>query len=214
MRGTLVSNDPIIPISDEQAKLARELVTVGRDTGGYLADILGDLPKDLVGLLVGDRVKLLRAERLARQWEKAKKRLKDRGVDPTEEAPSLKLVLPILAAAADENREELQDLWERLLAAAMDPKRQKYVRQSLISTAAQMDPFDVLVFREVYANPSGNWTPNGRDFMVSKLQSSQEEVLVSFDNLVRLKCITFVSQPPINPIVAPLGRMLMNAVRD
>jgi hypothetical protein len=50
--------------------------------------------------------------------------------------------------------------------------------------------------------------------MVSKLQSSQEEVLVSFDNLTGLKCITFVSQPPINPIVAPLGRMLMNAVRD
>jgi len=80
--GALMSNDSIIPISDEQAKLARELVAVGRDTGGYLADILGDLPKDLVGLLVGDRVKLLRAERLAKQWGKAKKRLKDRGVDP------------------------------------------------------------------------------------------------------------------------------------
>src|SRR5882724_12910475 len=75
--GALMSNDSIIPISDEQAKLARELVAVGRDTGGYLADILGDLPKDLVGLLVGDRVKLLRAERLAKQWGKAKKRLKD-----------------------------------------------------------------------------------------------------------------------------------------
>src|SRR5712664_3266802 len=202
--GALMSNDSIIPISDEQAKLARELVAVGRDTGGYLADILGDLPKDLVGLLVGDRVKLLRAERLAKQWGKAKKRLKDRGVDPPE-APSLRLMLPILAAAADENREELQDLWERLLAAAMDPNRRKYVRQLLISTAAQMDPFDVLIFREVYGNPSGNWTPNGRDFMMAKLQSSQEEVLVSFDNLARLKCITFVSQhPPINPIVAPL----------
>jgi hypothetical protein len=123
-------------------------------------------------------------------------------------------MLPILAAAADENREELQDLWERLLAAAMDPNRQRFVRQSLISTVSQMDPYDVLVFREVYGNPSANWAPNGRDFMKAKLQSSQEEVLVSFDNLARLKCIAFVSDPQVNPIVAPLGRLLMSAVRD
>src|SRR5258705_6797837 len=64
-----------------------------------------------------------------------------------------------------------------------------------------------LASRIEFPTMTGNWTPNGRDFMMAKLQSSQEEVLVSFDNLARLKCITFVSQhPPINPIVAPLGR--------
>jgi hypothetical protein len=174
---------------------------------------LGDLPKDLVFLLAGDRVKVLRAERLATLWEKAKQRLGDQGIaqpDP----PSLKLALPILAAAADENRKELQDLWARLLAAAMDPKRQSFVRQSLVSTVRQTDPFDVLVFRAVIDNPSGNWSPNGRDYIKGMLDSSQEEVLVSFDNLVRLNCIKFGSVPNINPFVATLGRLLMMAVRD
>ena len=46
----------LIPISDEQAKLVRA-------ASEYLADILGDLPKDLLGLLVGDRVKAKRLER-------------------------------------------------------------------------------------------------------------------------------------------------------
>jgi abortive infection alpha-like protein len=208
-----MSDKDLIPLSEEQAKLWREIIAASRDIGGYLTSILDDLPKDLVGLLVGDRVKVLRAQRLASLWAKAKRRLQDRGIEQPE-PPSLKLALPILAAAADENREELQDLWERLLAAAMDPKRQGFVRQSLISTVKQMDPFDVLVLRTVYDNPSGSWTPSGRDFMVSRFQSSQEEVLVSFDNLAKLNCIAFASAPNINPLMAPLGRLLMRAVAN
>jgi hypothetical protein len=45
-----MGDNNLIPISDEQAKLVRA-------ASEYLADILGDLPKDLLGLLVGDRVK-------------------------------------------------------------------------------------------------------------------------------------------------------------
>jgi hypothetical protein len=43
--------DNLIPISDEQVKLGQEIVGARRDAGGYLADILGDLPKDFLGLL-------------------------------------------------------------------------------------------------------------------------------------------------------------------
>ena len=150
-----MTNDSLVPISDEQAKLGQDIVGAGRDLGRYFADILGDVPNDLMSLLVGDRIKILRAERLTILWKKTKKRLKEQGIsDP--ELPSLKLVLPILAAAADENREELLDLWERLLAAAIDPKKQGFVRQSLISTVRQMDSFDVLVLRVVADFSSGN----------------------------------------------------------
>ena len=60
-----MSDDNLIPISDEQAKLGQQILRIGRDFGGYLADILSELPKDLVGLLAGNRVKVARAERLA-----------------------------------------------------------------------------------------------------------------------------------------------------
>lgn len=114
--------DSLIPISDEQAKLGQEIVGAGRDAGGYLAEILDDLPKDLLGRLIGDRVKINRKENFIRLWHKAKKRLADQGIE--EPAPANpKLALPILIAAADENNEELQDLWARLLAAAMNPAR-------------------------------------------------------------------------------------------
>ena len=53
-----MGDDSLIPISDEQAKLGQELVKAVRDASGYFTDILGDIPKDLLGLLIGDRLKV------------------------------------------------------------------------------------------------------------------------------------------------------------
>jgi hypothetical protein len=61
------------------------------------------------------------------------------------EPPSLKLALPILAAAADESHEELQDLWARLLAAAMSPKKSKLIRLRFVEVLKKLDPPDALV---------------------------------------------------------------------
>ena len=122
-----MSDGIIIPISDEQAKLGQEIVGAGRELGGYMASILGDLPKDLVGVLLGDRVRAWRAERLAKLWNKTKERRLEQGITEPDSS-NLKLALPILSAAVDENSEELQDLPARLLAAAMNPSRSKEVR--------------------------------------------------------------------------------------
>src|SRR5580704_12287112 len=101
-----MGDESLIPISDEQAKLGQELIKAARDGGGYFADILGDFPKDLFGLLVGDRVKAKRIERIEKLWRETRERLQDRGVaDP--EPPSLKYAIPILQAAADEENAEL-----------------------------------------------------------------------------------------------------------
>ena len=108
------------------------LFSLLRDASGYFTVIFGDLPKDLIGLLVGDRVKAKRIEKMAALWQRTRERLRDRGIDP--EPPSLKYAIPILEAAADEENEELQDLCSRLLAASMDPKRRDEMRQSFIQT--------------------------------------------------------------------------------
>jgi hypothetical protein len=104
-----MGDDSLIPISDDQAKLLQEFIKAVRGLGGWFADILGDTPKDLVGYLIGDRVKVKRVERLAVHWQMASERLRARGIDP--EPPSLKYATPILEAAADEENGELQDLW-------------------------------------------------------------------------------------------------------
>ena len=148
-----------------------------RDASGYVTDILGDIPKDLLGLLVGDRVKAKRIERIEMLWRQTRERLGDRGVaDP--EPPSLKYAIPILEAAADEENEELEDLWSRLLAAGMDPSRRDPMRQSFIQAVKQMDPMDALVVKAVREAGGTSWEPNRRAWVASKLNCSTDEVIV------------------------------------
>jgi hypothetical protein len=211
-----MGDESLIPISDEQAKLGQELIKAAGHAGGYFADILGDLPKDLLGLLVGDRVKAKRIERIEKLWRETRERLRDRGVaDP--EPPSLKYAIPILGATADEENEELENLWSRLLAAAMDPSRRDAMRQSFIQAVKQMDPMDALVLKAVHQAGSTSWEPTRRDWVASKLKCSTDEVIVSFAQLNRLDCISMDQggmRPKVEPSMRPFGTLLMNVVSD
>jgi hypothetical protein len=210
-----MGNDSLIPISDEQAKLGQDVVKAVSGLAGWFADILDDFPKDLFGLLVGDRVKAKRIERIELLWRETQERLRDRGVaDP--EPPSLKYAIPILQAAADEENEELQDLWSRLLAAAMDPNQRDAMRQSFIQAVKQMDPMDTIVLKAIRDSGSERWDPNGLDAIASKLDCSRDDVRVSFEHLFDLDCINFRDNggPRLTPFLNPFGTLLMNVVSD
>ena len=70
--------------------------------------MFGTVPEDIVALLGGNWLRVRRAENLLVTLEKARERLEKRGikVEPT----SLSIGLPILIAAADESRDELQEI--------------------------------------------------------------------------------------------------------
>jgi hypothetical protein len=114
-----MTDNSLLPISDEQAKLGQELVKAMRDGGGYFADILGDFPQDLFGLLIGDRVKAKRIERIAVLWQKTRERLEYRGTDP--EPPSLKYATMRVACRSSSRR-------KRCIAGTAQPRGQKFLR--------------------------------------------------------------------------------------
>jgi Abortive infection alpha len=205
--GIYIGDDTLIPISDEQAKLGQALTGAAGGLGAYVADIFGDLPKDLVGLLAADRVAVWRREHLAVIWHKAKERLRERGIEAPAVAP-LKLLGPILSAAADENREELQDLWARLLAAALSPDRQARFRLAFISTLKQMDPFDAVVFSALVEAGGAKLSPSALEFIRARHSATYEDVDVSFRNLVRLDCVSRSGMSPDDPYLTSFGRML------
>jgi hypothetical protein len=97
---------------------------------------LGSSPEDLIGYFAGDRLRIRRAENIVRMMYQAKERLLERGVEQTKPA-TLSIALPLLEGAADEDREELVDLWARLLANAMDP-RMDSVQYEFIDAAKKM----------------------------------------------------------------------------
>jgi hypothetical protein len=205
-----MNDGSIIPITDEQAKLGQDIVEVIKSTGSYLADILGDLPKDTIGYLFGDRIKEMRAERLEKMVTRSREILEESGVsEPVR--PNLKLVLPLLGEAADEDDDELQDLWARLLAATMNPDKLKGYGREFVEAAKKLDPPDARPMIHVAKNNAGRIVKNGVGDVANHLRTSFDEVSVSIRNLEKLGFLVDVN---MQLWTSPFGRQFLRAVTN
>jgi hypothetical protein len=207
----------VIPISDEQskaiqeaAKAVQEAIKALRGFGGFLENTFGTGPADIVGLLGGDWLKVRRAENLAKTIQKAKARLEARGVK-TPEPASLSLTLPILVAAADESRDELQDLWARLLAAAADPARAANFRLRFIEAVKRMDPLDAKVLVGAQGR-GGSIDGAGLNTLAADLGLSRDVLDVSCENLKKIDLLE--GNTRLTNYVTPFGREFLRAVSD
>jgi hypothetical protein len=200
----------------ELAKLGTRLLDSGDKLGSYLAGVAGPTPHNFVGVVVGDWLWHVRIRRWAKLQAETKRILQERNVHEPFEEISPSLAVPLIEAAIDESREELAQLWAKLLAAASDPARKNRVRLSFIATLKQMDPLDARILEALYANHPGGFPPNliGRDVLAKQLDVSPDEVLVSFRNLERLECVDFNSPPKVTPFISASGRLLIGALRE
>jgi len=199
----------LIPISDAQAEALKEATSLLRDVGGFLRETFGTVHEDVVGLLRGDYLKVKRAENLARTIEKARKRLNERKVDTAHHPAPLTLGLPIMIAAADENRDELQDIWAALLAAAADPARSRGFRLKFIEIAKKLDSLDAAVLSEMNRT-GGRLEVGNRGSLAANLHITPDEVHVSIANLITLGPLEDANMMVTH--VAPLGREFLRAI--
>jgi hypothetical protein len=204
-----MGDNGLIPISDEQAKLGQEALKALQKVGGFLRETFGTVPEDIVGLLGGDWLMVRRAENLARIFERAKERLRERGINNPEPA-SLSITLPLLITAADESRAELEDIWARLLAAAADPSRTKAFRNAFIGAVKKLDPLDALVMQWMSAHGGGAHEIS-RNAIAKDLNVSRDEVDVSIANLVKVE---FAAEPHRGAAtnLTPFGREFLRVV--
>jgi hypothetical protein len=207
---------PIDPDSahaiEETAKAAAKAIDAAIQAGKYVGEVIGDLPHDLVGVM-GDWVKHKRARRWAELSAETEKILRSRGVKNREDV-SPSVAIPLIAAALNEDRDVLKDLWAKLLAAAMDPNRANRVRPTLIELLRQMDPLDARVLQY---RLSSSIFPGGGDLAdaISKnLQVSRDEAFFSLEHLYELGCLEDSPNKIPVPNVAAKGRLLMFAVSD
>ncbi|MGO9534085.1 MAG: Abi-alpha family protein [Syntrophobacteraceae bacterium] len=190
----MADDNSLIPISDEQAKLGQEALKLLQGLGSFFGKALGSVPEDLIGLLGGDYLRARRVENMMKMMFCAKERLEARGVKDTKPA-SLTLALPILRGAADESREELRDLWARLLASAMDPSREKDIRQGFAEAIGKMDPLDARVLAHLRSLPGGVISYHGKSTLPTQWGISVDELLVSLSNLSKIG----MTQDAVNP---------------
>jgi abortive infection alpha-like protein len=136
---------------EETAKAANNAVDLVREGGRAIGPAIGNI----YGLLIGDKVVAARTRRLDEITRKTKKILQDRDVQEKKELPE-DIAIPLLEAAQGEPREELQELWARLLANAMDPARANDVRPEFIDTVRKLQPIDTKILSIVSTTMAGN----------------------------------------------------------
>ncbi|HEX2654362.1 MAG TPA: hypothetical protein VHN11_12015 [Xanthobacteraceae bacterium] len=204
----------IIPVSDEQAKAAQEALKTLQGVGRFLKDTFGTIPQDVVGMLGGDYLRVRRAENLVRTIEKARKRLDENGIETPDASPSL--AIPIMIAAADESRDDLQDIWAALLEAAATPKKSKAFRLKFIELAKELDPFDALTLKGMYRVSPNDFLDDAVLAMIAeKIGGSRDQVRVSVANLEATGMIIRPSGNNSRHYVAlsPLAREFLLAVQ-
>jgi hypothetical protein len=143
------------------AKTTGQALDVIHDTGGYLRHVFGEVPADLVGVLGGAWLheRHLRIRDALRH--RTEQLIRERNVQEAIEL-SPNMAAALIAGAQEESREELTELWARLLANAMDPKLSS-VRHSFIEAVKAMDPTDALVLTDLYKRNLSVVRRNSRD---------------------------------------------------
>ena len=150
----------------------------------------------------------------------------------SEASPSV--ILPLLQAAADESREQLQDLFAVLLANAMVDGG-KRVRRDYFDAVRQMEPIDALVLNIISRRPNVHSDEKfAADADVQFMEHERSLVGMTRDDqdiavskLMKLDCV-FVRQPIIAagavvqvpsqpreypPSLTPFGRGLLAACK-
>jgi hypothetical protein len=208
--------DELISLGDEHAKAVKQLATfgevvvhAGEKLANYVGRVLGTVPEDAVGLIIGDPIRFVRAAIAAQYDVRLTNLFRMRGVTKTVQV-SPSLAIPLLRAAYDENREQLQDLWAKLLANAMDPKRNT-VRLNFIEAVKRMEPLDAQALQKVRTGEQ--WAPNNRDAFAQQFKVSSDQMEIAFQNLIAIGCLTVVpGRGPANPDLTAFGRELMRAL--
>jgi hypothetical protein len=152
-----------------------------------------------------------RERRLDELARKTQHILRNRDVAEQQEVPE-DIAIPLLEATQGESREELQELWARLLANAMDPNRSHDVRPEFIGTLRQLQPIDARILA-VAPDPSrGGYLELGKT--AADMKQRLTSVQVSINRLVALDCLLKHMQNNDVIQMTPYGSEFRHALKE
>lgn len=187
--------------TEEVAKASGRAIDAMNQLGSFTAKVMKEPIEETVGILT-DRLRFFRWERQLRLYDRWKEIIDERNIDLETASLAPKLGLPIIENATLEENDYLQDIWARLLATSMDPKRREIVRSAFIEIAKQLEAIDASVLDGIhnlyfcYEQDTGKENPVPSKVEIRKSQilaeceidhEAYEEVI---DNLFRLRLCT------------------------
>lgn len=115
---------------------------------GFAAKVFKEPAEQTAGI-INDRLKLFRWQRQIRYVDRVNQILAERGIKDTVAVPP-KFALPILEGASLEDEDELQDLWARLIATALDPRAEVSMRMAFIEIIKSLNATDIKILKFFY----------------------------------------------------------------
>jgi hypothetical protein len=179
------------------AKFGDKALETSQKVGGFFARVFKE-PIEEVSGMVTDKLRFVRWQRLVAMSDEVNKILEDRGVHETKSVPP-KLALPIFEESSIEHDPSLQQLWNHLLANAMDPKFNGELRYGFIDMIKNITGIEAAILKNFYEILK----QEGRienlstitDYHLKKEQIMQmvgidtSTYQVSIFNLMRMQCI-------------------------
>ena len=123
------------------------------------------------------------------------------------------MAIPLIGAAQDEGREELIDLWARLLATAFDPVTRAHYRRDFTGIAGALEPIDAICLFKLDSAMTKAWRYR-RESLAKAMKQPQDRVDLALRNLARLDLIDLarLDGTDFQPFVTPLGREFLAAL--
>lgn len=186
----------------EVAKTTGRVVDVVHDAGGFLAPHVDGIFAQVSGIIT-DRLKYMRGVRLLRLGKRFQQELSAHGGITEVRKLPLNFAIDAFEQGAMEQDDDLQDIWVRLLANAVDATTEVQPRRAYISIIKDLAPLDVLILEQIYALDPGR---DQRAIVTHELPSRaylainidlealpkpSEDVQVALANLERLGLISY-----------------------
>jgi len=202
------------PFGKETAKAAQELAKVAdnaidaaRAAASFFNRVLGNPITDAVGITIADPLRFVRTLSLDWYRRRVDEILSQRDARKLKGAPP-RISLEILEAAQDETRDELRELWARLLANAMDETTQRNVRIEFVAILKQLNPLDAIVLQRM--SSVGSFI-NPPQFAIAQ-HLDTNDAATSILYLLDLKCVEQSPSVPYAFKVSPRGNALLKAL--
>ena len=202
------------PFGKETAKAAQEIaktadnaIDAARGVASFFNRVLGNPILDAVGITIADPLRVVRTLSLdwyARRVDEilAKRNERERIAVPPQ------LALAILDAAQDETRDELRELWAKLIANAMSEATCKNVRIEFVAILKQLNPIDALILQRL-SSFQAHVYPHA---FAQAQHLDTNDAATSFLYLFDLKCLQELTTSTYQFMLSPRGTALLKAI--
>jgi hypothetical protein len=182
----------------ESAKLGTKGLETADKAGSFLAKIFKE-PIDEIAGIVTDRLRFIRWKRTVQMADEVNKILEEKKITNTRAVPP-KIALPILEEASLEDDQNLQFLWNHLLANAMNPHFNDEIRYGFIDMIKNITGIEALMLSEFYKilEREKRITPLSeiqqyslqKEQLIDGLKMSPDQYAISAHNLMRMQLLS------------------------